>query len=339
MTLIRQWRICDAGEASAIDLHAAYMGLAEVSRLDSEQGLLLLGRSTQPHLVIGASQFAHQEINLAACAREGIPVIQRPLGGGVVWVDQHQLCLFFMLSNRVDRQVAYSWVLDFLCELFQAAGVNAATKAGFDIWCEGRKLAGTGAASIGNTLVIGSSVLEQFDSKDFCRYLRLPNEDFRDWLVTALNNGMTSLEGQGTRQEEFDWSAAIVNLIVERGMHVVNRSIDASETRAIDRARAILKEPLESGERRRVRFGLKINRSTYLFEHPDPPLVRVLCQDQRFVRSTSPDPETADLLRLFQDCDYDGTILVERALQQGWTWERAHDLVQRLDRMLADRDL
>ncbi len=63
------------------------------------EGLILLSPAS-PYVCIGFHQNVEQEVDLAFCREQGIPVFRREVGGGAVYLDGGQL--FFQLVLRAD---------------------------------------------------------------------------------------------------------------------------------------------------------------------------------------------------------------------------------------------
>ena len=57
----------------------------------------------------------------------------------------------------------------------------------------GRKIGGTGAASIGEATVMVGSFMFDFDTATMARCLKVPSEKFRDKLKTTLDDYMTTM--------------------------------------------------------------------------------------------------------------------------------------------------
>lgn len=149
---------------------------------------VLLWGTTEAHICLGQSQNPGLEL----VPQPAAPVVRRPLGGGTVWVDEHQWCHVLVLPLRLaPRRVAQwcNWALQPAVATCRHFGLVVELHDG-DLWLQGRKIAGSGSATIGNCAVIASSFLMKFPVEKFARCIA-GSENFRDWLVQGLEQTMT----------------------------------------------------------------------------------------------------------------------------------------------------
>lgn len=324
----------DAGALNPYALHALYEGLA-TALAPEESPWLVWARADQGHVSIGASQSAEAELDLAACRLRRIPVVQRALGGGAVWVDPRQLCVFLIFPQAVaprTQAALFSLCLELLAETFASLGVNVERVGTQDLWAGGRKLLGSGAATVGRSMVFGASLLEQFDSARFADCLQTPSAGFGDWLREALASGMTDLSALQPRFRAEDWVAALASQCEAR-WGVEPAMPEPAQLQAMAEAEQDLRQPLETGGLRRVRGGLKINQETYLVEDTESPWIRLLLKAGRLDRGACADPELAAVLRACQQHPVTSQHLSACANASGLAGERAAQLVQRVMRL------
>lgn len=285
-------RWVDLGAVEPGRLHASYAGLAEAQPASADP-LLVTARSTAGHVSIGACQSEAAELDLAACAEAGVSVIPRPLGGGNVWIDQDQHCLFIILPRdwaprRPDR--GFDLALEPLLRLLAGFGLAARRRGRQDLWVDGRKILGSGAGTVGQSLVIGTSLLWRFPLDRFVGLLRVPSAGFRDWLAQALSQGVTDWQAQGVPVPDDASLASALSEAFEAvlGWRLQASVVDAREQAAIEAAREdMIAEPDHDGQRH-VRHGLKINHGLYLLESGgEADWVRVLWREGRVARIAS----------------------------------------------------
>ncbi|MGE4530185.1 MAG: biotin/lipoate A/B protein ligase family protein [Acidithiobacillus sp.] len=269
-------------------LHQTYMGLAEAQR-DGDLPILLLVQS-QPHLSLGAAQSGSAELDPIACANQQIPVLQRPLGGGLVWVDEGQLNYFFIFPRSSGIRQApelFTRISSWVVALHDHFGLPVEARNGHDFWCQGYKVGGTGAASIGNSLVLGGSFMLRTQWDVFIRCVRAPSEGFRQWLAEALEESLRSWSDlRGGQEFSADEVVAACPSTLERCGFLLQDgqgTISPAEQNAI--AHAELESPdWESVSRRRVSGGIKLKAGSFLTEKcwPDGQCLRVWTENNRF---------------------------------------------------------
>lgn len=335
MSDLPRLRLLQLGSVAPLDLHAAYVGLAESVTAGDRTGWLVLGRSAAGHVALGASQYADAELDLHACREADVPVIQRPLGGGTVWVDDAQLCVFFVLPGSTARDAVFTRCLGVLAGAYERLGLRVEQIGGQDIWCAGAKLLGSGGATIGNAQVFGASFLERFDARAFARCVAAPSPGFRAWLGELLNGAMTDLARLGVRASEAQLVDALRASCAEH-WRLVDAVPDEPALAAMQLAARELAEPLETGGRRLVRGGIKLNRRTYLLEDGAVPWIRVVWQAGRLERAASSDPRIDGVLGACLGEALDDGLVSAVALRRGMTRNAAFELERRVAALLRD---
>ncbi len=261
-------RWLDLGQCSPVSLHAAYSGLAQAMADDASP--LLVWAHSRAHVTTGASQWAGAELDLHVCRQMGIDIVARPLGGGMAWIDEHQACFFFITPYRRlgGRHLQlFTRCLEAVVAVYHRFGLPVERVGETDIWLAGKKILGSGAATINRAMVFGSSFLLGFDSAAFSRVVACPSEGFRAWLREALAAGMTCWEAYAPPPAE---SALRIALREAFGAAFDCRfepaNISAAEATAMEAAREDCEVVCAPGARRRVRHGIKVNHQTYLVE-------------------------------------------------------------------------
>lgn len=266
-----QARWIDLGQVSPIDLYSICQGVAEAQAPDALP-VVLWGRCDRPHVCIGAGQSAEAEINEQACRALGIEVVRRPLGGGAVLVDPDQWCFFYIVPKDIaprTRGLFLARCLDPVAATYRMFGLAAARVGEGDLWLNGRKILGSGAATIGSMQVLGASFMMRFDAGLFAQLIRCPSEGFRQWLVEELGAGMTDWSQHAPLPDAGELSETFKRYIAAHlGWQFQPDEMSAREYEMIVEARIDLLEPMIP-TRRRIAGGLKIRHGRYLLEYLD----------------------------------------------------------------------
>jgi lipoate-protein ligase A len=264
-------RFIDVGLQEPAQFHATYTGIAEVLERN-EAPAVMWGRST-PHISLGQSQDRGAEL---AAALE-VPVVTRPLGGGAVWVDESQYCcvLIAPLHHAPPRPADwFAWGLEPMLATYHRFGLPV-ERRGQDLWLAGRKIAGSGAATIGRCAAFASSFLLHFPVERFARCIasplragsgQVPN-GFHDWLLTGLRQAMTDWASHQTPPPADELRHAFRGAVEQTlGWQLAGSAPSAKEIEACAVARAELAEPAATGGKRLVPGGVKLNAETFLYE-------------------------------------------------------------------------
>jgi lipoate-protein ligase A len=135
-------------------------------------------RPSRPYVGLGFHRRL-EEADIDACREAGLPVFRRMVGGGVVYLDEHQqffqICLPEASVSR-NRQRALRELLSPAVAAFRAAGVPAELDDDLEIVVGEAKICGHGAAQIEDAVVVVGNLIEQFDHTAAGRVLALPDE-------------------------------------------------------------------------------------------------------------------------------------------------------------------
>lgn len=267
-------RWLDLGLLAPLALHAAYAGVAQAMD-DQAAPVLIWARADRPHVSLGASQCAAAELDLDACREAGVEIVPRPLGGGTVLIDPAQYGLFLVAPRQrfgARHAALFESCLPAMAAVLRDFGLRAEPVGATDVWVGGRKMVGSGAATIGRALVFGASFLVRFDAALFARLVRCPSSGFRRWLAEALAEGLTGWAEQGEAPGETELAQAVRRRFAGAlACDWQDASLGVAEQAALEEARAELIEEreavLEAADARRlVANGIKVNHRSYLVE-------------------------------------------------------------------------
>ena len=173
------------------------------------EGLNILAPS-EPYVCIGYHQDLEQEVDVAFCQEHGIPIFRREVGGGAVYLDGNQV--FYQLVLHKDNPLAqgdkaafYQRMLQPVADTYCDLGVPARYRPINDVvTVEGRKIAGTGAATIGDYVILVGNLIADFDYEMMARVLRVPDEKYRDKVFKSMRENLTTLKRETGRLLEWD---------------------------------------------------------------------------------------------------------------------------------------
>ncbi|MBC7281432.1 lipoate protein ligase C-terminal domain-containing protein [Hoeflea sp.] len=265
-------RVLDFHRVSALRSQAVYHGIAETITETSDPVLCLVSPET-PYVCVGMHQEIGKEVDEAFCAEKGIPIYRRHVGGGAVYLDENQLFTHFIYPRRKVPEFAinlYPMFIEPVVRTYQALGVNASYRPINDIQVDGRKIGGTGAASIGEATLMVGSFMYDFDTATMARCLKVPSEKFRDKLRQTLDDYMTTMAKElPTPPERAKLKALfLANCADVLGVEPVEDQPTAEEWAAIERAEVALTDPAWTNlqGRKLVELGVKISEGTHLTE-------------------------------------------------------------------------
>ncbi|MCB2227720.1 MAG: lipoate--protein ligase family protein [Desulfarculaceae bacterium] len=181
------------GSVSWQESQLAYHALAHLGR----EGLVLCSPE-RPYLSVGYFQDPAQELDLDYCARAGLPVFRREVGGGAVYLDRNQLFWQVVLRREhplvsLNRQRFYARLLAPVVAAYGDLGVTARVAPVNDVAVGERRIAGTGAGEIGQCVAFVGNLMRSFDCAAMARALRAPGEAFRRCFQAYMEQQLTSL--------------------------------------------------------------------------------------------------------------------------------------------------
>jgi lipoate-protein ligase A len=136
-----------------------------------------------PFVVVGYGNSVATEVNVAACANAGVPILRRTSGGGTV--VQLPGCLCYALILRVDRapqlegiQETNRYVLDRVAAALGRLAPRPIERAGdTDLVIAGRKFAGNSQRRKRRAVLFHGSLLLHADLTLMARLLPMPSRE------------------------------------------------------------------------------------------------------------------------------------------------------------------
>jgi lipoate-protein ligase A len=188
-------RLLDLGTVPWIRSQSVHHAVAECFEDDSPDTVVLV-RPDRPYVCVGHHGLGPRP-SPAALRRLGLPVVRRRLGGGTVLITPDQTFYVLVVHRRrlpLPGAESLRWCLGPAVAAYARLGVAAEVGPGTDVTGSGRKLCGSGSASIGTASVFGGNVLGAFDAGLFVDALRLPSAAARRLMAEELRAQMGSVE-------------------------------------------------------------------------------------------------------------------------------------------------
>jgi lipoate---protein ligase len=157
------------------------LALDEALLLDAEDGLtgevLRLWEWPRPAVVLGSGGKLADDVDDAACAAAGVPILRRSSGGGTVLLGTGCLCFSLVLafgrdSVLEDLHGSYAYILRRVIDALPVAGVELAGIC--DLALGGKKFSGNAQQRKRDHLLHHGTILYDFDLSMVPRYLREP---------------------------------------------------------------------------------------------------------------------------------------------------------------------
>lgn len=175
----------------------------------------------EPYVCIGYHQDLAQEVDVAYCQAQGIPIFRREVGGGAVFLDGKQIFFQIVLHQdhplvQGDKTTFYRRMLEPVALAYTDLGVQCRYRAVNDVITEqGRKISGTGAATIGEYVVLVGNLIADFNYTTMARVLRVPDEKYRDKVFKSIQENLTTLKRE--TGQVFEWDEMVRPLIERFG--------------------------------------------------------------------------------------------------------------------------
>lgn len=189
-------RVVNLGTVSVPRSLAVFHAVAQMAGAADEM-TLVFATPQSPFVSVGYHQLASRELNVAYCLAHDIPIARRLVGGGAVLLDQNQVFWHLIMPGaHAAVKDLYAALLPAPVAAYQRMGIRASIRPLNDIVVGDQKIGGTGAATIGQSLLFVGSLMYDFDRELMAQVLRVPSEKFRDKTVQALGAYMTTMAEQ-----------------------------------------------------------------------------------------------------------------------------------------------
>lgn len=231
-------RLLDLGVVPYLRSQTIFHGIAYAMHEDSPDTITLMSPA-EPYVCIGYHQELEKEIDVDYCRAEAIPVMRREIGGGAVYLDAGQVFYHWVFHpDRLPHQVeeVFRLYCGTLVQTYRTLGIAAEYWPVNDILVDGRKIGGTGAASVGDASVVAGSLMFDFNFELMARVLKVPSEKFRDKVYQSLQEYMTTIKRELGEDRD---RQAVKDILIEQcrrtlGVEIEPGELTQEERRVID---------------------------------------------------------------------------------------------------------
>ncbi len=217
------WRFLDSGHLPPSTNMAIDEALIEIYASQRRPVFRIYGWQP-PGFSIGCSQNAEAVLDLPACRRDGIPVVKRVTGGGIIFhcreVTYSVVCSEVDIGSPITVKHGYRTICSFLLESYRHYGLNPCfsvdCRAGnkirstfcfssfedYDILIDGRKIGGNAQKWRRRIILQHGSIPLDMDFPSVQEYIREP--------VSSAVGKTTSLKQSVGREVTFDEFAGVM---------------------------------------------------------------------------------------------------------------------------------
>ncbi|MDH5805255.1 MAG: lipoate--protein ligase family protein, partial [Gemmatimonadota bacterium] len=164
-------------------------------------------------ICVGFHQDAHAILDVSQIDSPALPIVRRHLGGGTVYLDEHQWfyeCIFHKRRAPKGVSALYDTLLTPVVNGLQELGLDSTLRPPNEIEISGNRIAGTGAGQIGEAMVVVGNILLDFPPEKMARLWKVPSEAFRSLALDGLDQHITTLRKEMTSVPSSDDLAALM---------------------------------------------------------------------------------------------------------------------------------
>lgn len=197
---IESIRIIDFRNVSYLDSQAIYHAVAHSFNENTPETITIMS-PIETYACVGFFQDIEKEVDIGFCNKNNIPVLRREVGGGAVLLDNNQLFFHFIFNkNKMTRDVnrIYSTFLAPAVNTYNKLGLKVYHRPINDLQINGKKIGGTGAVEIGNSIVVVGSFMFDFNYDLMSKILKVPSEKFRDKIYKNIKEYITTIKKESS---------------------------------------------------------------------------------------------------------------------------------------------
>ncbi len=175
-----------------------------LKNLDIDESYLLF-YINEPSIIIGKNQNTIEEINTDYVEKQGLHVVRRLSGGGVVYHDLGNLNFSFITKDDGDSFHNFKKFTEPVIEALNKLGVKAELSGRNDILAEGRKISGNAQFSTRGRMFSHGTLLFDSEMENVVSALRVKKDKIESKGIKSIRSRVANisefLEGKLTIEE------------------------------------------------------------------------------------------------------------------------------------------
>ncbi|MCI0503479.1 lipoate--protein ligase family protein [Candidatus Micrarchaeota archaeon] len=192
-----RWRVIDYAENDAFMNMAIDEAVSEAVGAGASQPTIRFYGWNPSAVSIGYFQSLDNEVDSAACAREGVDIVRRRTGGGAVYHDTLGEITYSVIASEglfpKDILASYREICGWIVDSLAILGLKAEFKPINDITLNGKKISGNAQTRRGGVLLQHGTVLHSVDVDRMFSLLRVPDEKIKDKMISSVKERVTSV--------------------------------------------------------------------------------------------------------------------------------------------------
>lgn len=253
------WRFLDSGHLPPATNMAIDEALIEIYAREHQPVFRIYGWQP-PGFSIGCSQKAADVLDVCACRRDGIPIVKRATGGGIIYhcreVTYSVVCSEVDIGSPITVKKGYKTICSFLLESYRRYGLkpsfaidcNAGNKIrstfcfssfeDYDILIDGRKIGGNAQKWRRKIILQHGSIPLDTDFPSVMKYIKEPVD-----IAVEKTISMKQAAGREVTFEEFA-SVMRESFCSVFSAHLEKKDLTDSEKALVDKYEQSKKENL-----------------------------------------------------------------------------------------------
>lgn len=210
------WRFIDTDAIDGYYSAALFESIAKHVGAHKVDETILFWRVKTPVVYLGYHQYVEDEVHLDYCAKNGVQIIRRVLGGGCGFCDENQI-LFSIIGHRggdivsSDIQGAYLRVIGGVVAALATIGFEGILEPTRSaVYSMGRKISGNAQGRFDGAVLVNGSFLLDFDFDEMDRVLKNPTKNLAEGIGCARDGMITLSELLGRRSYDIDYMKEVL---------------------------------------------------------------------------------------------------------------------------------